>query len=75
VARAIVSRPAVVLADEPTANLDSRTAAELLQTMKGLNEKHGITFLISTHDPMVMEFARRLVTLRDGRIVEDQERP
>ncbi len=74
VARAIASRPAVVLADEPTANLDSHTAADLLGTMRTLNEKHGITFLISTHDPRVMEFARRLVTLRDGRIVDDQER-
>jgi putative ABC transport system ATP-binding protein len=74
VARAIVSRPAVVLADEPTANLDSRTASDLLETMKALNPKHGITFLISTHDPMVMKFARRLITLRDGRVIEDQER-
>ena len=74
VARAIVSHPAVVLADEPTANLDSHSAADLLHMMKALNEKHGITFLISTHDPMVMEFARRLITLRDGRIIEDRER-
>jgi len=74
VARAIVSHPAVVLADEPTANLDSHTATELLHTMKALNGKLGITFLISTHDPMVMTFARRLITLRDGRIIEDQER-
>jgi len=74
VARAIVSRPAIVLADEPTANLDSHTAADLLQTMKALNEKYGITFLISTHDQLVMDFARRLVTLRDGRIVEDRRR-
>jgi len=75
VARAIVSRPAIVLADEPTANLDSHTAADLLRMMRGLNESHGITFLISTHDPMVMDFARRLVTLRDGRIIEDRKRP
>ena len=74
VARAIVARPAVVLADEPTANLDSHTASDLLRTMKTLNETRGITFLISTHDPMVMEFARRLVTLHDGRITHDQER-
>jgi putative ABC transport system ATP-binding protein len=73
VARAIVSRPAVVLADEPTANLDSRTAADLLHTMQALNQTRGITFLISTHDQMVMEFARRLITLHDGRIVEDRE--
>ena len=74
VARAIASRPAIVLADEPTANLDSHTAADLLRTMKSLNETRGITFLISTHDSLVMEFARRLVTLRDGRIAEDRER-
>jgi putative ABC transport system ATP-binding protein len=74
VARAIASRPAIVLADEPTANLDSHTAADLLRTMKSLNETRGITFLISTHDSRVMEFARRLVTLRDGRITEDRER-
>ncbi|MGE0813431.1 MAG: ABC transporter ATP-binding protein [Vicinamibacterales bacterium] len=74
VARAIASRPAIVLADEPTANLDSHTAADLLRTMKSLNDTRGITFLISTHDSRVMEFARRLVTLRDGRIAEDRER-
>jgi putative ABC transport system ATP-binding protein len=74
VARAIVSRPAVVLADEPTANLDSHTAADLLETMQALNETRGITFLFSTHDRLVMDFARRLVTLHDGRVVEDQAR-
>jgi putative ABC transport system ATP-binding protein len=61
----------VVLADEPTANLDSQTASSLLELMRGLNDKHGITFVISTHDDMVMEFARRRVMLRDGRIVDD----
>jgi len=71
VARAIVSHPAVVLADEPTANLDSQTASSLLELMRELNERHGITFIISTHDPMVMEFARRRVMLRDGRVVDD----
>jgi putative ABC transport system ATP-binding protein len=72
VARAIVSRPAVVLADEPTANLDSQTARELVELMRALNEKHGTTFLISTHDPMVMELAPRRIGLRDGRIVDDR---
>jgi putative ABC transport system ATP-binding protein len=71
VARAIVSRPAVVLADEPTANLDSQTASSLLELMRQLNERHGTTFIVSTHDRMVMEFARRRVTLRDGRVVDD----
>jgi putative ABC transport system ATP-binding protein len=72
VARAIATRPAVVLADEPTANLDSQTAGELLELMRSLNETSGVTFLISTHDPRVMSFARRRITLTDGRIVEDR---
>ena len=74
VARAIVGRPRMVLADEPTANLDSETAGRLLDLMATLNAEHGITFLFSTHDPAVMQVARRLVRLHDGRIVED-ERP
>ncbi len=72
VARAIVARPTMVLADEPTANLDSETAARLLELMEQLNRNHGTTFLFSTHDPAVMEAARRLVRLRDGRIVSDE---
>ncbi|MFV1996455.1 MAG: ABC transporter ATP-binding protein [Acidiferrobacterales bacterium] len=72
VARAIVSQPAIVLADEPTANLDSRTGAALLDLMRDLNERHKTTFIFSTHDPMVMERARRIVTLRDGKIVDDR---
>jgi len=74
VARAIVGRPKMVLADEPTANLDSETAARLLELMAGLNRDHGITFLFSTHDPAVMEVARRLVRLRDGRVVGDERK-
>ncbi len=72
VARAIASRPRVVLADEPTANLDSDTAAQLLELMAQLNREDEVTFLFSTHDPMVMEAARRVVRLRDGRIIEDE---
>jgi len=72
VARAIVSRPAIVLADEPTANLDSTTSKELIELMLSLNQKHGITFLISTHDPLVIELAPRRITLRDGKIVGDE---
>jgi putative ABC transport system ATP-binding protein len=71
VARAIVARPRIVLADEPTANLDSETAEQLLGLMGQLNREHEITFLFSTHDPAVMRAARRLVRLHDGRIVED----
>jgi putative ABC transport system ATP-binding protein len=72
VARAIVSHPTIVLADEPTANLDSHTARELVELMRILNEKHQTTFVISTHDPMVMEMAPRRIGLRDGRVVSDQ---
>ena len=72
VARAIVSQPAVVLADEPTANLDSETGAHLLELMLSLNRDENMTFIFSTHDPMVMEFARRLVRLHDGKIKSDE---
>jgi len=72
VARAIASRPSIVLADEPTANLDSDTAVRLLELMAQLNREDGVTFLFSTHDPLVMEAARRVVRLRDGRIFEDE---
>lgn len=68
IARAIAAEPAIVLADEPTANLDSKTAAQLLDTMEELNREHGVTFLFSTHDPAVMRRAKTLVHLRDGRI-------
>lgn len=73
VARALVCEPAVVLADEPTANLDSETGRELLDMMQKLNEERGLTFLFSTHDPMVMKAARRLITLKDGLIVSDEQ--
>lgn len=69
VARAIVAEPTLVLADEPTANLDSATGAALMDLMRRLNEEKNITFIFSTHDPMVMERARRLVRLKDGRVV------
>jgi putative ABC transport system ATP-binding protein len=72
VARAIVSDPAIVLADEPTANLDSKTGQGLLEMMKQMNAERQITFIFSTHDRMVMDYARRLVKLRDGCIVSDQ---
>ncbi len=71
VARAIVSRPELVLADEPTANLDSHTAAELMELFSLLNEHHETTFIIATHDQGVMRYAKRLVRMRDGRIVDD----
>ena len=72
VARAIASRPRVVLADEPTANLDSKTAGRLLDLMARLNSERGVTFLFSTHDPLVIDRATRKVRLVDGRIADDQ---
>ena len=71
VARAVVGEPALVLADEPTANLDSVASAALLDVMERLNREHGTTFVFSTHDPRVMERARRLITLVDGEISTD----
>ena len=71
VARAIVSRPALVLADEPTANLDSKTSDDLMELFVELNEKHGTTFVIATHDQRVMAYAKRLIKMLDGRIVDD----
>jgi putative ABC transport system ATP-binding protein len=74
VARAIVSEPALVLADEPTANLDSKTAENLMQLLVHMNNEHHLTFLFSTHDKLVMDFSRRLIRLHDGRIVGDERR-
>jgi putative ABC transport system ATP-binding protein len=74
IARAMVSRPDIILADEPTANLDSHTAAALLDIMRDLNQKSGMTFVFSTHDSMIMEKARRLVLLKDGRVDKDEVR-
>ncbi len=72
VARSLVARPGLVLADEPTANLDSATGSALLEMMRRMNEERQVTFVFSTHDPMVMQFARRLVHLKDGRIIDDE---
>lgn len=74
VARAMVSKPAMILADEPTANVDSVTGAALLDMMRELNERRGMTFVFSTHDQQIMERARRLVTLRDGEVFSDEIR-
>jgi putative ABC transport system ATP-binding protein len=70
VARAIVGEPSLVLADEPTANLDSQNAENLLDQMRHMNEEHNMTFVISTHDPMIMERAGRLIKLHDGQIID-----
>jgi putative ABC transport system ATP-binding protein len=72
VARAIASNPEIVLADEPTANLDSKTAESLLDLMARMTEERGVTFLFSTHDPRVMRRARRIVSLSDGQIESDE---
>ena len=71
VARALVSRPAIVLADEPTANLDSKSAGELIDLMLNLNAEHGTTFLIGTHDPRVLERSKRQINMLDGEIESD----
>ena len=72
VARAMVSKPSLILADEPTANLDSETGTDLLDMMRELNQKTGMTFVFSTHDNLVIEKARRIVTLQDGKIKSDE---
>jgi putative ABC transport system ATP-binding protein len=72
VARAIVSNPSIVLADEPTANLDSKTGRGLLDMMKKMNQDKNVTFIFSTHDRMVMNYAQRLLRIRDGRLVDDR---
>ena len=72
IARALVKKPALILADEPTANLDSKIGGEILELMLALNKTEGTTFIFSTHDQMVMEYARRLVHIRDGQIESDE---
>ena len=74
IARALVKAPDIVLADEPTANVDSETGEGLLELMRTLNRQHSTTFLFSTHDAMVMDYADRLVRLHDGRITSDETR-
>jgi len=74
VARALVKEPALVIADEPTANLDSKPGASVLDLMRKMNEEDGITFLFSTHDPRVMARARRVVTLVDGQVADNDVR-
>ncbi|HUT63097.1 MAG TPA: ABC transporter ATP-binding protein [Anaerolineae bacterium] len=74
VARAVIGNPSIVLADEPTANLDSETAKNLLNLMRQLNDEKGVTFLFSTHDSLVIERARRVIRLRDGKVQSDEQK-
>ncbi|MDP2308264.1 MAG: ABC transporter ATP-binding protein [Pseudomonadota bacterium] len=74
IARALVKSPALVIADEPTANLDSHNGKAILELMRDMNARNGVTFLFSTHDPMVMEQARRVVRLVDGAVIDDTRR-
>jgi putative ABC transport system ATP-binding protein len=73
VARALASKPRFILADEPTANLDSKSAATLLDIMEKLNREENITFIFSTHDQRVVQKARRVITVEDGRVLSDQK--
>ncbi|MBE9504371.1 MAG: ABC transporter ATP-binding protein [Proteobacteria bacterium] len=70
VARAVVSKPEIILADEPTANLDSETGSELMKMMLRLNEEYEITFLLSTHEKMVMDMCKRVIRLKDGHVID-----
>ena len=74
VARAVASKPKLILADEPTANLDSASAKELMDMMQKLNDIEGITIIFSSHDPLVINMAKRLISLKDGKVVNDEIR-
>jgi putative ABC transport system ATP-binding protein len=75
VARALAPKPTLILADEPTANLDTANGQQVMDIMKRLNQETGVTFVFATHDPRVIKYARRVVTLRDGLIVDDNGAP
>jgi len=68
----MVSKPSIIFADEPTANLDSHTSDDLLDLMQHLNQEHSTTFIVATHDPKVIDFTRRRIRMRDGKIIEDE---
>ena len=72
IARAMVKRPTIVLADEPSANLDAKNSHTILQTMKKLNEELGTTFIFATHDEKVMQYLKRIIHLKDGQVEKDE---
>ena len=72
IARALVNRPTIILADEPTGNLDSRTSIEVMGVFQYLNREHGITIALVTHEPDIAEYTKRIVVFKDGRIKRDQ---
>ena len=71
IARALATKPTLILADEPTANLDTKNGEQVMEIMTRLNKETGVTFVFATHDPRVIKYARRVVTLRDGLIAEN----
>jgi putative ABC transport system ATP-binding protein len=73
VARALVNNPAILLADEPTGNLDSRTSVEIMQVIQELNEKDNLTIMLVTHEPDIADYAKRIITFRDGRVIRNEE--
>jgi putative ABC transport system ATP-binding protein len=72
IARALVNRPSILLADEPTGNLDSRTSVEIMQVFQELNSSEKLTIILVTHEPDIVEYTKRVITFRDGRIIKDQ---
>ena len=75
IARALAAKPSFILADEPTANLDTANGEQVMETMSRLNKETGVTFVFATHDPRVIQYARRIITLRDGLVIEDSAAP
>jgi putative ABC transport system ATP-binding protein len=73
IARALATKPSLILADEPTANLDTPNGAQVMEIMTRLNQETGVTFVFATHDPRVIKYARRIITLRDGLVIENSE--